>query len=228
MKEALNPLARLELEAKQNYEAAEQEYAAALAIHEGAGAAIRDKMKKAANGNKDADDIADLKSEHCNLILPDAPTWRRYKTNEATIGKCNELMRANPRGLLLFRDELVGLLAGWERPGHESDRAYFLEGWNGNQGHTDDRIGRGTVYAENFCVSLYSGIQPPKLQAYLYQCMRGLQNDGLMQRLQLAVYADEPKSWQLVDPYPDTEAKNRVYDIIETLAKANFTTYGES
>jgi hypothetical protein len=42
----LNPLARFELEARQNYEAAEQEYAAELAIHEGARAAIRDKMKK--------------------------------------------------------------------------------------------------------------------------------------------------------------------------------------
>jgi hypothetical protein len=135
-------------------------------------------------------------------------------------------MRDNPRGLLLFRDELVGLLAGWERPGHESDRGYFLEGWNGNQGHTDDRIGPRTAYAENVCISLYSGIQPPKLQAYLYQCVRGLQNDGLMQRLQLAVYADEPTSWQLVDRYPDTEAENRAFDIIETLAKADFTTYG--
>jgi hypothetical protein len=222
----LNPLARFELEARQNYEAAEQEYAAELAMHEAARAAIRDKMKKAAKGNKDADDIAGLKSELCNLTPPDAPIWRRYKTNDATIEKCNELMRENPRGLLLFRDELVGLLAGWEKPGHESDRAYFLEGWNGNQGHTDDRIGRGTIYAENVCISLYGGIQPSKLQIYLYQCMRGLQNDGLMQRLQLAVYPDESKSWQLVDRYPDAEAKNPTYRIIERLAKADFTTYG--
>ncbi len=196
IKEALNPLARFELEAKHNYEAAEQEYAAALAIHEGARAAIRDKMKKAAKGNKDADDIADLKSEHCNLTPPDAPIWCRYKTNETTIEKCNEVMRDNPRGLLLFRDELVGLLAGWERPGHESDRGYFLEGWNGNQGHTDGRIGPRDCLCRK---RLYLALQrhtAPKLQAYLYQCMRGLQNDGLMQRLQLAVYADELTSWQ--------------------------------
>jgi hypothetical protein len=226
MKEALNPLARLELDAKQSYEAAEQEYAADLAMYEAERTAIKDKMKKAAKGNKDADDIAVLKSELCNLTPPDAPIWRRYKTNDATIEKCNELMRDNPRGLLLFRDELVGLLAGWEKPGHESDRAYFLEGWNGNQGHTDDRIGRGTIYAENVCISLYGGIQPAKLQTCLYQCMRGLQNDGLMQRLQLAAYPDEPKSWKLVDRYPDAPAKNRAYRIIEGLAKADFTTYG--
>jgi len=56
--------------------------------------------------------------------------------------------------------------------------------------------------------------------------MRGLQNDGLMQRLQLAVYPDEPKAWQLVDRYPDAAAKNRVYNIIEKLTKADFTEYG--
>lgn len=227
MKEALNPLARLELDAKQAYESEQRQYEADIEMHKAARDAIKDRMKKAAKGKAgSAENIAELKLELCNLNAPDGPVWRRYKTNDATVEKCNELMRDNPRGLLLFRDELIGLLAGWEKPGHESDRAYFLEGWNGNQGHTDDRIGRGTTYAENVCISLYGGIQPAKLQTYLYQCMRGLENDGLMQRLQLAVYPDEPKTWQLVDRYPDTEAKNRVYKIIEALSKADFAQYG--
>jgi hypothetical protein len=224
MREGLAPLARLELEAKQRFDAEQQRYDAEVEMHKAKREAIKHRMKQAVK--KSASDIDDLKFELSTLTPPDPPVWRRYKTNDATIEKCNELMRDNPRGLLLFRDELVGLLAGWEKPGHESDRAYFLEGWNGNQGHTDDRIGRGTTYAENVCISLYGGIQPAKLQTYLYQCMRGLQNDGLMQRLQLAVYPDEPKSWQLVDRYPNSEAKNRVYRIIENLAKADFTDYG--
>src|SRR5680860_596859 len=227
MKEALNPLARLEMDAKQAYEAEQQQHEADIEVHKAGRDAIRDRIKKAAKGKAvSAENIAELKLELCNLNAPDEPIWRRYKTNDATIEKCNELMRDNPRGLLLFRDELVGLLAGWEKPGHESDRAYFLEGWSGNQGHIDDRIGRGTTYAENVCISLYGGIQPAKLQSYLYKCMRGLENDGLMQRLQLAVYPDEPKSWQLVDRYPDTEAKNRVYKIIEALSRADFEQYG--
>jgi hypothetical protein len=224
MREGLAPLARLELEAKQRFDAEQQRYDAEVEMHKAKREAIKHRMKQAVK--KSASDIDDLKFELSTLTPPDPPVWRRYKTNDATIEKCNELMRDNSRGLLLFRDELVGLLAGWEKPGHESDRAYFLEGWNGNQGHTDDRIGRGTTYAENVCISLYGGIQPAKLQSYLYQCMRGLQNDGLMQRLQLAVYPNEPKSWQLVDRYPDTKAKNRVYNIIEKLAKGDFTDYG--
>lgn len=226
MKEGLNPLSRLELNAKEAYEAAEREYKANLAMVEAERWAVKEKMKKAAKDERVTGDIAALKDSYCSLEPPDAPIWRRYKTNDATIEKCNELVRDNPRGLLLFRDELVGLLAGWEKPGHESDRAYFLEGWNGNQGHTDDRITRGTTFAENVCVSVYGGIQPTMLQTYLYQCMRGLQNDGLMQRLQLAVYPDEPRVEGVVDRRPDIEAKNRAYRIIKTLAEADFATYG--
>ncbi|MBA2410731.1 MAG: DUF3987 domain-containing protein [Gammaproteobacteria bacterium] len=87
-------------------------------------------------------------------------------------------------------------------------RANLLTDWRHVR---DDRIGRGTTYAENVCISLYGGIQPAKLQCYLYQCMRGLQNDGLMQRLKLAVYPDEPEHWRLIDRYHKAEAKKRIY-----------------
>ena len=56
------------------------------------------------------------------------------------------------------------------------------------------------------------------------QTMSG-DNDGLMQRLQLAVWPDEPKNWRNVDVYPNTQAKNRVYAIMETLADMDFLQY---
>ena len=51
-------------------------------------------------------------------------------------------------------------------------------------------------------------------------------NDGLVQRFQLAVYPDEPSSWQLVDEYPDTKERTRVFDILKLLADADFSQYG--
>jgi len=51
-------------------------------------------------------------------------------------------------------------------------------------------------------------------------------NDGLMQRLQLAVWPDEPKQWENVDIYPDREAKKKAYEILEVLADIDFTQYG--
>jgi hypothetical protein len=51
-------------------------------------------------------------------------------------------------------------------------------------------------------------------------------NDGLVQRLQLAVYPDEPEHWQLVDEYPDTTEKTRVYEILKKLAYMDFAQCG--
>lgn len=135
------------------------------------------------------------------------------------------LQNQNERGLLVFRDELTGLLVKWDREDGADERAYFLEGWNGNGSYTDVKIGRGVTDAKSICISLLGGIQPDKLKRYLYQAMRG-NNDGLMQRLQLAVWPDEPDSWQLIDSVPNKSAKDRAFNIIRALAELDFTQYG--
>lgn len=101
-----------------------------------------------------------------------------------------------------------------------------MEAWNGYGSFTTDRIGRGTVDTKNLCVSVLGGIQPSKLTRYLYQANSNLQNDGLIQRMQLLVYPDEPAKWQLVDEYPDVEAKNRVFAVFKALADMDFTEHG--
>lgn len=128
--------------------------------------------------------------------------------NDATIEKLGELLNANPRGLIQYRDELAGWLASMDREGREGDRAFWLECWNGKGGFTVDRIGRGTVRIEACAVSLLGGVQPGKLADYLRAAMRGgAGNDGLMQRLQMAVYPDTLASWRYVDKpiNPDAE-----------------------
>jgi hypothetical protein len=135
------------------------------------------------------------------------------------------LQTQNTRGLLTYRDEITGLLTRWDKRDHEDERAYFLEGWNGDGSHTDFKIGRGLTDAEHICISLFGGIQPDKLRRYLHQSMNGA-NDGLVQRLQLAVYPDEPKSWRLVDQFPDTTEKTRVYEILRKLADMDFAQCG--
>ncbi|MGZ8927867.1 MAG: DUF3987 domain-containing protein [Methylobacter sp.] len=150
---------------------------------------------------------------------------RLFKTNETSVQSQTVLQSQNPRGILTFRDELTGLLVRWEREDYQDERAYFLEGWNGNGSYTDFKIGRGLTEAPNICISVLGGIQPDKLKRYLAQTLNG-GNDGLMQRLQLAVWPDEPKKWELIDKYPYHEEKNRVIDILRTLADADFKQYG--
>jgi len=135
------------------------------------------------------------------------------------------IQKQNERGLLVFRDELTALLVRWDREEHADERAYFLEGWNGNGSYTDVKISRGLTEVSNICISLLGGIQPDKLKRYLYQATQG-NNDGLLQRLQLAVWPELPKTWILVDRKPYKAAKDKVQNILEKLSEINFRDLG--
>jgi phage/plasmid primase-like uncharacterized protein len=177
-------------------------------------ARIKEVAKKPAKGNLVS--IAAELQEH-RRQEPDAPTLRRFKTNDCTAEKLGELLRDNPAGMLVLRDELVGLLATWEREGREGERAFFLEAWNGNQAFDTDRIGRGHIAIANLCVSVFGGIQPDKLTVCLEQATRALANDGMLQRFQMLVYP-EHRRWEWRDRPPLKGAKDAVLAVFEALA----------
>jgi putative DNA primase/helicase len=180
--------------------------------------------KKLKNENPSNLTVEDLKNKYSRLQEPNQPKRKRFKSNDATVEKLSELLAENPRGLLLYRDELMGLLTTWDKTGHESDRAFFLEAWNGKGTHTTDRIGRGTIDTGNMCVSVFGTSQPDKLIRYLSGAMQG-NNDGLLQRFQLLIYPDDVK-WELVDKQPNQQARTRVLGIIKSLASMDFSKYG--
>lgn len=223
--EALGPLRRLEAEAKSKYDNDLAYFEAENEAFKAKRDAIKYKMQKTARGN-DGGDIDSLKTELMGLEELEHPVWKRFITNDATIEKMGELLEQNPRGILLFRDELTGLLSSWDKEGREADRAFYLEAWNGYSSITTDRIGRGTVHVDNLCVSILGGIQPAKLLSYLYQATSALDNDGFTQRIQLMVYPDKTTTWQLVDETPNQIAKDRAYRTFETLAGFEFTEHG--
>jgi len=232
MKEAMRPLDKLQEKYGELYEKEKAGAEFDNLANESMLKDVKDRLSKAAKGKgKDgvvkADDMSALKAQYMELkeADDDAPKRRLFKTNEVTIQAMTILQDDNPRGILVFRDELMGLLTKWDRVDYADERAYFLEGWNGDGSYTDVKIGRGLTEAKNICISLLGGIQPDKLSRYLWQAAKG-DNDGLVQRLQLAVWPDEPEHWQNVDEYPDDEARQRAYAILETLAEMDFTQYG--
>jgi putative DNA primase/helicase len=213
--EALRPLKRLAAEAADAHRKALEGRPAALAEARARRAMIEAAMKKAA---KRGEDMEDLRAQYEAAADPPEPPERRYMVNDATIEKLGELLNQNPRGLLHFRDELTGWLATLDRHGHENDRAFFLEAWNGTGPYTYDRIGRGTLRIEAPCVSMLGGIQPGPLAQYLRAALRGgAGDDGLMQRFQLAVYPDPPRVWRNVDRWPDGEARDRALAVYRRL-----------
>ena len=147
------------------------------------------------------------------------PLLRRLITQDATAEKLHEVLRDNPAGVLLIRDELSGWLATLDKPGREGERGFFLSAWNGDTGYTMDRIGRGSVHAEACCVSILGGIQPARLRGYLSDSLAdGPSNDGLLQRFQVLAYPDVPRNWRYVDRLPQSSAFAPVQQLYDKIA----------
>lgn len=135
------------------------------------------------------------------------PARRRLLVGDATPEKLQELLVDNPAGVLVLRDELVGLVAEMDKEGRESQRTFFLQGWNGYGSFTVDRIGRGHIHIPHVCLSVFGNIQPARLRPYLAQALEGgLADDGLLQRFQIFVWPDTPGTWRLIDTAPDGRA----------------------
>ena len=136
---------------------------------------------------------------------PESPPLRRYKTDDPTVEKLCEILKENPQGMLVFRDELVGWLRSLNKQGREGDRAFYLEAWSGTvRNYTVDRIGRGTLILPELCVSVFGGIQPGPLSSYVHAVHKGgAGDDGLLQRFQVLVWPDPPATWINVDRWPD-------------------------
>ncbi len=223
---ALKPLDRLIAKALEAHTAALADYQTSKVVFDAQKDAIEGRIKEAAK-KPSKGDLASIAKElraHGEQA-PEAPTLRRYKTNDSTVEKLGELLRENPAGLLVLRDELVGLIATWEREGREGERAFFLEAWNGNQSFDTDRIGRGHISIPNLCASIFGGIQPDKLTVYLEQAAHALANDGMLQRFQVLVYPD-PRRWEWRNRTPDKAARNAAFAIFEKLANFDPLAWG--
>jgi putative DNA primase/helicase len=214
--ETLKPLNRLAYKAARVFEDEKNIHEANLAAlkirREGVEQAMRVAVKKKAEG-----ELAALTNDLTNLTVKD-PHEARFLVNDVTVEKLGELLNQNPGGLLIFRDELSGFLRSLERQGHEADRAFYCEAWNGNSRFSYDRIGRGTIHIERACVSILGGIQPGPWRNYICEIFSNGQDDGFVSRFQLLVWPDVSRDWRNVDRWPNGEAKEKVWQIVTALA----------
>lgn len=177
------------------------------------------KKLEAAAKNTDTpeDELQKLAREVLGGSSESAPKCRRYIVNDFTVEKLGELMVENPNGLIVFRDELTGLLNTLNREGHQSDRGFLLESWNGTGPYTFDRIGRGTHHIPAACLALFGTIQPGPLAKYMKGSISGEEADGFIPRFQLLVYPDPPAKYVLVDRWPDKDARDEAYHVFKAI-----------
>jgi hypothetical protein len=119
-------------------------------------------------------------------VEPEKPSPHRIRTTDATREAVRDLAVANPRGLMLVRDELAGWLASMDRYGNAAaggDRAFYLEAYGGRE-HVADRVkdraeGReGGTVIPHLTVGVLGGIQPDRCASL----MMGGDDDGLSAR----------------------------------------------
>jgi hypothetical protein len=215
LKEALAPMNALISKATEAHKEALEEYELEREVSQARRQAYEERKKKLARSG-DMISVQQHIEDNRPDDEPEVPKAHRYRTEDTTIEKLGELLNENPNGLMVFRDELVGFLRGLDRHGREGDRQFYLEGWNGDQSFNVDRIGRGSLHVEALCLSLLGGIQPGPLSRYVHDAGSGtVGDDGLLQRFQMLVWPDHPKTFENVDRRPDTESKKQITKVFE-------------
>lgn len=214
--EVLRPLNRLVAAAKQKYDDDMSQYDIQTRLAEfekkAAEATIKALIKKKDRAGAEALLAEDIKEDP-------TPILRRYMVNDSSVEALGEILIENPFGVLAYRDELSGLLRSMDKDGQEGARSFYLQGFDGNQSYTSDRIMRGRyLHIRAVCLSMLGGIQPSKIRDYIHQAVSGGNgDDGLLQRFGLMVYPDIQGDWHNVDRYPDTPAKNAAFEVFERL-----------
>lgn len=146
---------------------------------------------------------------------PVEPKRERYVVHDSTYQALGVILADNPRGVLALADELSGLLQSLDTAGQEAARGFYLTGWSGTGGYSFDRVGRGSITLDRYCLSVFGGFQPDRIKAYVQFTQRGSsKNDGLLQRFQLLVWPDSVGDFQFVDRVPDKAAINKYHQAV--------------
>lgn len=216
--EALKPIGRLAALERESYEERRDIAAAEIAALEAVLEDVKRRMREAAKKGETLDTLKEQFAEKTRELRELKVTERRYITHDATIEKLAELLIENPRGMLVARDEVYGLLRSFEKSGHENDRQFYLEGWSGTGSFTTDRIGRGTLHIPAVTLSIIGGIQPGRLRNMIDEAASGGGgDDGLLQRFQLTVWPDRLEPWQKPTRWPDGSARERAFTIFKAI-----------
>ncbi len=154
---------------------------------------------------------------------PDPPQAERFIVSDTTVEALAPILLANPRGLLLARDELAGWIGSFDRYAAKgkagADSANWLSMFNAESIIVDRKTGiPRTIYVPQAAVCVSGGIQPAILQRAL-----GLEHreSGLAARLLLTCPPRKAKRWTEADIDPSAEAElarlfDRLYELQPT------------
>ncbi len=146
------------------------------------------------------------------------PDAREYSVNDTTVEALQDVMARNPWGMLVYRDELTGLLQSLDKENQKDARGFYLSGHDGDESYDIRRVSRGHVTVDAITLSLFGSIQPGKLEAFIRQAIEGGNgDDGLMQRFQMLLWPDISEDWVFIDQEPNRAYQQAVFRVFEGL-----------
>jgi hypothetical protein len=191
----MRPVRERQSEAFKVFEAQQREYEAALEAW--------NERKKGERGEK-----------------PQPPTCERFIVSDTTVEALAPILLANPRGLLLARDELAGWFGSFDRYAGKgsagADSANWLSMFNAESIIVDRKTGTPrTIHVPRAAVCVSGGIQPVILERALGIDHR---ESGLAARLLLTCPPRKAKRWTEADIDPNAEAElvrlfGRLYEL---------------
>jgi putative DNA primase/helicase len=215
LEQGLAPLKRLAAKAAEAHEVAMMEFEAKSRIAKLRREAADAEIKKRLKGNALAD-VRDLQGDE----LEDEPHMRRYLTNDTSYESLGDILKTNPNGLLVYRDELVSLLKTLDREDNAGARGFYLTGWSGNSPYVFDRMTRQGASLDAICISMLGSTQPGRIADYIRAAVKGGSgDDGLMQRFGLLVWPDTSPQWRDVDRWPDSEASRAAFALFDRMSE---------
>lgn len=141
---------------------------------------------------------------------PTPPACERVITSDTTVEALALLLRDNPRGLTILRDELAAFLCGFDRyakSGRGGEEQHYLEMFNAKSLTVDRKGGDDkTIYVPRAGVLIVGTIQPGILRKVLGpQQMQ----DGLASRILFVQPPTPPKQWTEATVHPELAGRYR-------------------
>lgn len=144
---------------------------------------------------------------------PDKPVFQRIMCSDVTIERLGQILEENPRGVLLYRDELATWLGSFTRYKKASDQAEWLPFFNADPISVDRSKDGGVHVAVGHChVCVAGGIQPGTLRDLATPEAIAA---GLFARLLMAQPPKRAKVW--TDLFVHPELEQSYCDVIDRL-----------
>ena len=164
----------------------------------------------AAKARYDVQQAKPLKDRKPNL---EPPLYRQYILSDFTPEVLVRQHKANPRGLIVFFDELIGFIYSFNKYRSGSDEQMWTQLFAGG-GVTVNRVSSETVKINDTCIGIFGGIQPEILRSFA----RGKIQNGFIDRWIFA-YPDKVRYPKFNDVDIDASVRKNWNKIISRILK---------